>query len=76
MTPPIILALIFGVGINILLNQNGWLFFVIKGIIVSFVYLGLVFVLALSKDEAQSVKNKIKKIMGKLSKKAKKDLNG
>ena len=76
MTPPIILALIFGVGINILLNQNGWLFFVIKGIIVSFVYLGLVVVLALSKDEAQSVKNKIKKIMGKLSKKAKKDLNG
>lgn len=72
MTPPIVLALIVGVGINIVLNQGSWLFFVIKGVLVSFVYLGLVFILALTKEEVQGVKNTIKGLMGKLNKKGSK----
>lgn len=48
------------------------IFSIIKGVIVTFVYLGLVFVLALTKGEAQFVKNTIKGFTAKLSKKSEK----
>ena len=70
MAPAIILALIVGVGINLVLDYGGWLFFVIKGILVCLVYLLLVFVLALTKEEVQSVKKTIKGFVGKLNKKS------
>lgn len=55
MSLPIIATIAFGFGLNYLIQDAGWLIFVIKVTMVCVVYLGLAFVIGLTKEEKRKV---------------------
>lgn len=51
MSIPVVGTIVFGIGLNYLLEDSGWAMLVLKGILLIIVYLALVFLIGLEKEE-------------------------
>lgn len=60
MSFPIIIALVLGIAMNCLIPDGGWIMLVCKGCIIVAIYLILIFLLGLKKEEKKNIINKIK----------------
>ena len=57
---PFAITILFGVLLNYLITSNGWISFIIKVLIIAFIYLVLVCLLGLNKEEKSFIINKLK----------------
>lgn len=60
MSLPIVATILFGIPLNLLLKDDGWMMFVIKGVIIVLAYLVFVYLLGFGKDEKRSILNTVK----------------
>ena len=60
MSLPIVATILFGIPLNLLLKDDGWMMFVIKGVIIVLAYLVFVYLLGFGKDEKRSILNTFK----------------
>ena len=69
----IAISILAGVGLNYLLSQTSWLWFLLKACIVGIIYLILTYVIALKHDEKAMLGKKIREILCKFTRKIKKN---
>ena len=62
---PFAITILFGVLLNYLITSNGWISFIIKVLIIAFIYLVLVCLLGLNKEEKSFIIKKLNKVKGK-----------
>lgn len=55
MSSPVILTVLFGVALNYLLSDKGWMILCIKGVIVSATYFVFIYLFGLGKEEKKSI---------------------